>query len=85
MPKLEPSDPKGLKPWQAAGIGVVLFIVSCLLCFLNPFFFLVGLVTAIITLFIKGARCIFVGYILTVGVLLLVAIVYCSTHPFRID
>jgi len=64
------------------GLGVLLFVVSSGLSFVIPPVCLLGLAAAIASLFFKGYRCIFVGYILTFGVLLLGTVIYCSTHPF---
>jgi hypothetical protein len=69
------------------GIGIVLFIVSILLCipFQSPTVFGFGFVAAFVTLFVKGYRGVFVGYISTLGLVLLGAIAYCSIYPPRFD
>jgi len=63
-------------------LGFLLFIVSSGLAFAFPPLCLVGFAVAVASLFFEGYRCIFVGYILTIGLLLLAIIAYCSTHPF---
>lgn len=65
------------------GMGIVLFFVSILLCipFQSPTVFGIGAIGAFVTLFIKGYRGIFVGYISTLGIVLLGAIAYCSVYP----
>jgi hypothetical protein len=69
------------------GLGIVLFILSIALCipFQSPTVFGFGALGAFVTIFFKGYRGIFVGYISTLGVLLLGAIVYCSIYPVRFD
>ncbi len=69
------------------GLGIGLFIVSVLLCipFQSPTVFGFGALGAFVTLFIKGYRGIFVGYISTLGIVLLGAIAYCSIYPVRFD
>ena len=64
-------------------IGIGLFIGSILLCipFQSPTVFGFGAVAAFVTLFVKGYRGVFVGYISTLGIVLLGAIVYCSIYP----
>jgi hypothetical protein len=88
MPPVPISLPRvGLNPWLGSGIGVLIFVASLGLCALgsNPIFLLIGFVGALVSLFFQGYRSIFLGYILTVGVALLAAIIYCSTHPFNVD
>ncbi len=83
-PLIEPPaspPPNYPSPWKAAGIGVLIFIASCLFCVANPFFLLVGFIGAVVPLFIKGYRCIFVGYILCVGLTLLALVIACSIDP----
>jgi hypothetical protein len=77
-----PSDP----PSKAlcAFFGFLLFVLSCGMAFAFPPLFFVGLIAAIITLFFEGYRFIFVGYILTIGLLLLSVIIYCANNPFRV-
>ena len=69
------------------GLGIGLFIVSILLCipFQSPTVFGFGALGAFVTLFFKGYRGIFVGYISTLGIVLLGAIAYCSIYPQRFD
>jgi hypothetical protein len=66
-------------------LGVLLFIVSSALAFVFPPLVLAGLIVAIVSLFFQGYRCVFLGYILTIGVLLLGAVIYCAGHPLRLD
>ena len=67
------------------GLGVLLNIVSVLLClpFQSPAPFILGALAAFIFLFFEGYRGIFVGFILTVGLILLGTIIFCATHPFH--
>jgi hypothetical protein len=65
-------------------LGFLLFVVSSGLAFVIPPICLLGFVAATASLFFKGYRCIFVGYILTGGLILLAIIAYCSTQPFDI-
>lgn len=60
---------------------MLIFIASCLFAFANPLFLLFGFVGAFVPLFIKGYRCIFVGYILCVGLTLLGLVIACSINP----
>jgi len=92
LPPPEPSSPQPPpfqeKPapvypaaWKTAGIGALIFIVSAALCFANPVFFLFGFIGAFVSLFIKGYRPIFLGYILCMGLVLLVLTVVCFINP----
>jgi len=80
-------EPPRTPPSFAAmfGLGILLNIVSALLCIpfrsLTPF--ILGAVGAFISLFFEGYRGISVGFISTVGLILLGTIIYCSTHPFH--
>jgi len=98
LPPSEPVEPKppsippapapiesGLSPLAAAGVGALILVVSTVMCLAFPPAFLVGLVAVIVALFIKGYRWIFLGYIITLGILLLCAIAYCSIYPVRFD
>lgn len=67
------------------GLGVLLCIVSSLLCIVFPPMIVVGLAVAIGSLFFKGYRGIGLGYFLTIGVVLLGTIIYCAAYPLRID
>jgi len=92
-----PSDPGPITPSPAspqipgtppskkfcAGLGSLLFVVTAGLSFVFPPMCLFGLAGAIASLFFPGYRCIFVGYILTIGIILLGLIIYCSNHPFE--
>jgi len=87
-PSIPPSPApveSGLSPLAAAGIGAAILVVSTVMCLAFPPAFLVGLVGVIVTLFKKGYRCIFLGYIITLGIFLLCAIGYCSIYPPRFD
>jgi hypothetical protein len=75
------SEPPSRK--LCAALGFLLFVVSGGLAFLFPPLCLVGFAVAVSSLFFKGYRCIFIGYILTIGLILLGTIIYCSTHPFN--
>ncbi|HEV3271754.1 MAG TPA: hypothetical protein VGZ93_06180 [Candidatus Methylacidiphilales bacterium] len=65
-------------------LGIVLFILSIALCipFQSPTVFFLGAAGAFVTVFFKGYRSIFVGYISTLGLVLLGIIIYCANHPF---
>jgi peptidoglycan/LPS O-acetylase OafA/YrhL len=78
-PPLPPpkDSPPPLTRGQAFGIGLLLFVGSSLLCLLNPIFGFFGFAAAITCLFFKDFRHIFTGYILALGVTLLVAVVAC--------
>jgi len=65
-------------------LGFIIFAVSGALAFAFPPLCFGGLIVAIGSLFFQGYRFIFVGYILTIGVLLLAMIIYCSNHPLEI-
>jgi hypothetical protein len=81
MPSVPTSPPRvGLNPFLGFGLGVFLFVVS--LFGGSPIVLLIGLIGAVASLFYRGQRSIFLGYILTVGVTLLAVIIYRSTHPF---
>jgi len=67
-------------------LGIVLIFVAWGLSYLlqNPMpFFFTG-IGAFFTVFFKGYRGIFVGFITTIGVVLLGAIIYCANHPFNV-
>jgi hypothetical protein len=84
-----PISPPGETPLKSEGpgtgicigMGVLLCIGSVALCLLIPPIFLAGLALAIASLFIKGYRGVFLGYVLTMGVALLVTIIVCAGHP----
>jgi len=65
-------------------LGVLLNIVTLLLCLpaQSPMPFIFAAVGAFISVFFKGYRGIFVGFILTFGLILLAICIYCSNHPF---
>jgi hypothetical protein len=75
---------KPLSKKACAGLGVLIFFVSIALSFISPLLCLLGFVGAIVTLFFPGYRLIFVGYILTLGVLLLGTIIYCANSTWEI-
>lgn len=89
-PSKEPPKPaptvifdKGKPPSKKActALGFLLFFVSSAMSFVFPPVCLLGLGVAIASLFFPGYRCVFVGYILTVGLILLVLIIYCANNP----
>jgi len=93
-PGQEPSQPIPTKVYDkneppskklCTFLGFLLFVVSGGLAYASPLFCFVGFVIAVASLFFAGYRCIFVGYILTLGLILLALIVYCANHPLRID
>jgi len=65
------------------GLGIGLISASALICFLSqsPMPFLFGGIGAFVSLFFKGYRGIFVGYISTLGLVLLATVIYCANHP----
>jgi hypothetical protein len=67
------------------GLGIVLIVVSVLVCrfFQSPVPFLGGTLIAFLSLFFRGYRGIFVGYISCVGLALLGTIIYCANHPLH--
>jgi len=68
-----------------ASIGLVIVVMSIVLVpvFANPYPCLVGFILAFISLFFKGYRSIFLGYIISLGLLFLVVIIYCANHPIN--
>jgi hypothetical protein len=64
--------------------GFLLFVICGCLTYFFPPMFCVGLIAAFVSLFFDGYRFICVGYALTLGLLLLAVIIYCSTHPFNV-
>jgi hypothetical protein len=66
-------------------IGFLLFLVTSGMSFALPPICVLGFIAAVVSLFFKGYRFIFLGYILPVGLLLLILIAYCSTHPLKFD
>jgi hypothetical protein len=70
--------------WAMFGLGVFLLIASCLLCapFNGPTPFFVGGVAAIVSLFFRGYRGIFVGFVVTIGLIMLALVVICG-NSFR--
>ncbi len=66
-------------------LGFILFVISGALAFVFPLLCFGGLIAAIGSLFFQGYRCIFIGYILGLGLLLLCIILYCANHPLHID
>jgi len=70
------------------GLGVLLNIVSVLLCLplQNPTPFVLGALGAFISLFFEGYRGLFVGFILVIGIILLGLAIMCgsmATGAFR--
>jgi hypothetical protein len=91
-PNEEPPPPVVVGPAQpplskkaCAALGFGLFVVGALSVIVFPLLPLVGFIAAFVSLFYREYRCIFLGYILTLGVFLLAAILYCMAHPLRID
>ncbi len=91
MPPSDPTEPKPApkspevsspgstpSPMMATGLGALLFIISILLCIVSPIFFLLGFLGAFVCLFLKGYRCVFAGFILMIGVILLGMAVICG-------
>jgi len=68
------------------GLGVLIIIISIVLCVAaqSPAPLFLGALSAFVSLFFEGYRGIFVGYIATVGLVLLATIIYCSNHPFNV-
>ncbi len=90
LPPASPVVPPPVPPQRPgkvaqSAIGAGLFIGSGLFCLVSPMFFLLGFIGAIVSLFFPGYRLIFVGYIGTLGLVLLGAIVVCFVDPPRFD
>jgi len=83
VPPKNSSPLANFQPWQLTGLGALLFIVTTVMSFVIPPMCLLGLAVAIASLFFKGYRLVFVGYIATIGVILLGLVIYCSNHPFE--
>jgi hypothetical protein len=88
-----PTSPKPEKPrgesrepydapnfWLMFGLGVLLLIVSCLLCAptQSPVPFIGGAVLASTSLGFRGYRGIFAGFLATIGLVFLVLIIICG-------
>ena len=73
-----------IKPWKATGLGFLLFVLTVPFSIIIPPLGLLGLAAAIGSLFFKGYRLIFVGYIGTFGLILLTTIIYCANNPLEI-
>ena len=82
-PVLISQQSQPLSKKACAGLGFLVFVLSAVLSIVFPPFCLVGLAVAIGSLFFPGYRFIFLGYILTLGLLLLGLVIYCSNHPFE--
>ena len=90
IPPSEPELPKSVKEygpppeppnfWAMVGLGVLLVIISCILYapFQNPAPFGFGFLVVFGSLFFPGYRGIFIGFISTIGVVLLGAAVICG-------
>jgi 4-hydroxybenzoate polyprenyltransferase len=76
----EPSPRKPLSFGFMIVLGILLLVLACGACalFQNAVPFWVGVVAAVLTLFFKGYRGVFVGFAGTVGVVLLVAAIICG-------
>jgi hypothetical protein len=83
-PPRTPPESEGPGTGTCIALGVLLCIVSTGLCLLIPPIFLAGLAVAIGSLFVKGYRGVFLGFILAIGVALLGAIIYCAGHPLNV-
>jgi len=83
VPLKTDDEKRPLSKKMSAFMGFLLFVGSCVLMIVNPLMPLVGFGIAFIFLFVPGYRCIFLGYILTLGVVLLSIIIYCSNNPVR--
>ncbi len=61
-------------------LGLALLVLSCLACvaFRSPAPFFVGALGALVSLFCKGWRGIFVGFVATIGLVYLALIVICG-------
>ncbi len=81
-------DPLAQRPnfWGMFWLGVLLVVVSCLICapFHSPIPFGIGALAALVSLFFPGYRGIFIGFISTIGVVLLGAAVICGAMIARI-
>jgi len=92
-PPSESEPPKSTRPpteywappeppnfWAMFGLGVLLVIVSCIICapFQSPVPFGFGFLVAFCSLFFPGYRGIFIGFISTIGVVLLGTAVICG-------
>jgi hypothetical protein len=91
IPSKDPVEPQSARPLPpqtklhpvlGGGLGLLLFVVSCALCYISFIFLLFGFFAASVSLVYKGYRSIFIGYILTIGIALLGAIIYCANQPF---
>jgi hypothetical protein len=65
-------------------IGIFIAIFSIPLCipFQSPAPFIFGFFLAFISLFGKGYRGIFLGFVTTIGLSLLCIVLWCASHPF---
>jgi hypothetical protein len=81
FPPVRPPD-SGSPPhfWAMFARGILLLIVSCALCAMmqSPTPFSFGALGAFVSLFFRGYRGIFVGFVVTTGVVYLAFIVICS-------
>jgi len=75
-----PPPPKPPNFWLMFAIGIGVLIASWGLCFLaqQPTPALLGFIGAIVTLFFKGYRGIFIGYIASIGLGLLILAIMCG-------
>jgi hypothetical protein len=90
IPTPPPADPEPNRPpptpderpgfWAMFGLGIGLLVVSCILCglFQHPFPLLIGALGAFGSLFSSRYRGIFIGYVSTIGIALLVTAVICG-------
>jgi hypothetical protein len=82
---LPPGTPEPPSFWGMFGLGTLLIILSCLLCaaFGNPLPLGMGAFVAIGSLFFNGRRGIFIGFVSTIGVCLLIAAIACGAMVAR--
>ena len=66
--------------WKMFGAGIGLVVVSWIACIAtgHPTPFGVGFVLAVVSLFFPGRRGIFIGFVSSIGVALLVAAIICG-------
>ena len=88
-PQKETSEPAPLQAgpppnppnfWGMFGLGILLVIISCAICapFRSLIPFGLGAFVALLSLFFQGYRAIFIGFISTIGVVLLGSAVICG-------
>ncbi len=75
-----PSDPETPSIWPKFWLGVLLNLVSVGICFacMNPLPFCLAGLIAFVLLFFSRYRLIFIGFLTTIGVVLLVSLIACG-------